>query len=808
MAQADRCTSDHRDRSILASLRPVNSAVVSSLITFLMPKALPMRSDTHLLPSEGIRKPAKLMLWLTLVCALFGYLDVGELAEDYLRAARNTLHTSKASGEIVFVAVDDRSTQQVGAWPWPRSTLAQLIERASTAGASRIFLPIPLDDRTNPADDRRLAQALARAGNVTLSVRTRQGTGRRGEQAAGGALPLFRQHTQIADQAVFYNYQQAVWNAPYQSVYAGRAVPGLSAALSGRSDLPAAGDFRLDYSIDPTSIPRVTAADLLAGRVPAHALRGKTLFISFDGETLGDQGWIPSRGRMAMAYVYLTGAETLRRGIPVDLGFLPALAVALALCCLSRLTDSRRREEIALGTGFVVLLALPVLLEAHLIFVDVFPGLCALIAMSVRLGWRRWKSGGMTNRQTGLPNLSALRETGTQAHCLLAAARVHNYAEIASTLPDESEAELVRQIVARLSVADKPLKVYQGDEGIFAWFAEPGPAVTNHLEALHALFRAPVTIDGRSVDVALTFGVELGSNRANASRLGSALVAADEAWDEGLRWKYYDPAREEEASWRLSLLGELDAAIDRGEVWIAYQPQLDLTSNRIVGAEALARWTHPEKGPISPAEFVAAAEQQGRIAKLTDFVLDRAISTAAAVNRRGQEFTIAVNISPRLLSDRGLVHRIKERLVVHQLAPERLTLELTETESLQSADEGLAILEALRQLGVRIAIDDYGTGLSTLDYLKKVPASEIKIDQSFVKAMKLNRSDLIMVQSTIALAHSLGRTVVAEGVEDRATFDQLVELQCDVIQGYLVGRPMGVRELVQSLHSRQARQVA
>jgi EAL domain-containing protein (putative c-di-GMP-specific phosphodiesterase class I) len=258
----------------------------------------------------------------------------------------------------------------------------------------------------------------------------------------------------------------------------------------------------------------------------------------------------------------------------------------------------------------------------------------------------------------------------------------------------------------------------------------------------------------------------------------------------------------------LSLLGELDAAIDRGEVWIAYQPQLDLKTNQIVGAEALARWTHPDKGPISPAEFVAAAEQQGRIAKLTDFVLDRAISTAAAVNRRGQPFTIAVNISPRLLSDHGLVQRIKERLVVHQLAPERLTLELTETESLQNADDGLAMLEALRQLGVRIAIDDYGTGLSTLDYLKKVPASEIKIDQSFVRAIRQNRSDLIMVQSTIALAHSLGRTVVAEGVEDRATLDQLTELQCDVVQGYLVGRPMGVRELVQSLQIRNIRQVA
>jgi len=154
------------------------------------------------------------------------------------------------------------------------------------------------------------------------------------------------------------------------------------------------------------------------------------------------------------------------------------------------------------------------------------------------------------------------------------------------------------------------------------------------------------------------------------------------------------------------------------------------------------------------------------------------------------------------------VNRVQHALTRHQLAPERLTLELTETESLQSAEEGLAILDGLRALGVRIAIDDYGTGLSTLDYLKKIPANEIKIDQSFVKGIKVNRSDLIMVQSTIALAHSLGRSVVAEGVEERATLDQLAEMDCDVAQGFLIGRPMGVRELVQALNVRSLRSVA
>jgi EAL domain-containing protein (putative c-di-GMP-specific phosphodiesterase class I) len=457
-------------------------------------------------------------------------------------------------------------------------------------------------------------------------------------------------------------------------------------------------------------------------------------------------------------------------------------------------------SAIALGIG-------PVLLEAHGIFIDVAAGLLLLLLVSSRFAWLRMRQGGLVNDVTGLPTLQALRTVGGSASQALVVARVHNHSEIAAAVCDLESAELVRQIVARLT-AGGTAKPYQGEDGTFAWLLPNDIALGNHLEALHAMFRSPVSLGTRHIDVALTFGVEIGSARSIATRLASAILAADEAWNEGLRWKLHDPSRQEEMNWRVSLLGELDSAIDQGEVWLAYQPQYDIRSGRVIGAEALARWTHPQKGPIGPAEFIPVAEANGRIGKLTDFVLDRAISTAAAINQRGISFQVAVNLSARLLSDRDLFNRVQRMLVAHGLMPSKLTLELTETATLQDAECGLATLDALRSMGVKVAIDDYGTGLSTLDYLKKIPSNEIKIDQSFVKAMRVNRSDLIMVQSTISLAHSLGRTVVAEGVEDRQCLDELTRMGCDVAQGYAIGRPMGVRELVQRLHIRSSRQVA
>jgi len=256
------------------------------------------------------------------------------------------------------------------------------------------------------------------------------------------------------------------------------------------------------------------------------------------------------------------------------------------------------------------------------------------------------------------------------------------------------------------------------------------------------------------------------------------------------------------------MLSQLDEAIDRGEVWVAYQPKLDIATRRVVGAEALARWTHPEKGPIAASEFVAAAEQHNRIGKLTDFVLEKAVAAAAQINRRGGDFNVAVNLSARLLSDKGFTLRLSALLARQGLAPNCLTLELTETAALADNGEGFDMIGRLVDLGVNIAIDDYGTGQSTLDYLKKIPANEIKIDQSFVKGIVDNRSDRLMVQSTIGLAHSLGRKVVAEGVEHRDILDVLADFECDIAQGFAIGRPMSLESLAKRIASDRKRSAA
>jgi len=760
------------------------------------------------MPSKSIdsaRRPWRMLAIALLLALLFGLAGMGEPLEDGLRVARNRMLPVAASGDIVVLKIDDKSQREAGLWPWPRTLQAKLVDQLSEAGAKKILFDFTFQFTGDSAADRVFAEALDRSGRVVLPVQI----------VSSGSEPtgqVIRPHPRFATSeqgliSVHYNYNNSVWRMFYGHEDRSGRYPSFASIMAATPG-PPGKLFPINYSIALDSIPQYSAADVLAGRIAPDRLRGKMVIIGGTSDDVGDVFQIPGWSRQGGVFIHAIAAETLKRGPPISLGWWPMLLAMIPFAIAAARTKRARTQVAILGGAFAIALLLPLVSESYQWFVDVTPAMFLLVSVGTAIGWRHYRVRGTVNLATGLPNLTALRASHHHRDRPLIVARIVNYAQLAAAVATSSERALVDQIVQRLTVGAKHHVIYQGDEGIFAWLAEPGTAIGHHVEALHALFRTPARIDREAFDLTVTFGVEIGSGRSVAQRLNSALVAADEAASEGLKWKYHDPERMKDANWRLSLLSQLDQAIDAGEVWVAFQPQLDLATGKIRGAEALARWTHPKKGPISPHEFVIAAEQSGRIEKLTMFVLDQAIATAAKVNRNGAPFDMAVNLSARMLTMKSLPLEVRAVLARHGLDPCRLTLELTETAALARDGSDLAPLLKLREMGVRLSIDDYGTGMSTLDYLKKVPASEIKIDQSFIKAMCDNRSDLMMVQSTIALAHSLGRSVVAEGVEHNELLDLLRSLECDVAQGFLIGRPTSERGLLRRMKDQRAHRAA
>ncbi len=751
-------------------------------------------------------KPWRALLLIAIAGLLFGIVGIGSMAEGFLRTARNGLHMHKASGDIVVVKIDEDSLRDVGRWPWPRRYHAQLIDQLTKAGAKRIFFDVLFHGSSDPLDDRRLANALQQSGRVTLAARGASDNAYV-NGTAEGPQPFFAKHARVASVSMHFDNLNVITELPFGLSNHGHPVRSFASLLSGRSGAPDTW-FRPDYSIDVNSIPSISAASVLLGSFDPAVVRGKDVVVGATNHALGDNYLIPGVGQMGAVFVHVMGAETLRSGVPLDLGWPPMFLLAMAVAAAVLLGSNRRHQVLLLGLSAVIVLLGPALLESRLIFVDIIPAVIVLSLTAAVVTVNRFRARGFVDAVSGLPNLIALKSSRAGRDQALIVARVLNYAEVVAALPPADERQLVEQTVSRLSVGAPDRILYQGDDGIFAWFDEPSRPFGHHLEALHALFRTPVRVGGMSIDLSISFGVEIGSSRSLANRLGSALLAAEEAAHDGLKWKYHDPDSLQNASWKLSMLSQLDDAVDRGEVWVAYQPKVDLKTRKIIGAEALARWTHPEKGPIAAAEFVAAAEQHDRIGKLTAFMLDRAIVAAAALNNGRRNFDISVNLSGRLLGDKALVGRIAILLERHGLDPKHLTLELTETAALAGSGEALDMLAQLRHLGINISIDDYGTGLSTLDYLKRVPAGEIKIDQSFVRGMVENRSERLMVSSTIALAHSLGRKVVAEGVETREVLELLAEMECDMAQGFVTGRPMSLESLRRRLASERHSKVA
>ena len=220
-----------------------------------------------------------------------------------------------------------------------------------------------------------------------------------------------------------------------------------------------------------------------------------------------------------------------------------------------------------------------------------------------------------------------------------------------------------------------------------------------------------------------------------------------------------------------------------------------MATGRITGVECLVRWHHPELGAIRPDEFVPVAEHTGLIRPLTLQVLEVALERCASLRRAGSTLTVAVNLSARSLLDPGLLDDVSRLLGASDVAARSLVLEITETSIMGDPGRTLALLDRLHELGLGLAIDDFGTGYSSLAYLKRLPVDEVKIDKSFVLDMTTDPDDEAIVRSTVDLGHNLGLRVVAEGVENRATWDRLAALGCDLAQGYHLSRPLPAEQL-------------
>ena len=738
---------------------------------------------------------------------------LGEGLDGQMREWRDGLRARPASGQIVIVEIDAQSLAAQEHWPWPRRHYAEFVDRLRPANTRMLAFDVDFSSHSSPEDDRELAEALERFGGGVVLPTFRQRAGFGGDGIVESLpIPSLRKHAFLASVNVHPDPDGRMRSYSYGTVTGGVPRPSIGALLAERPGR-ISERFDIDFSIDPATIPRVSFTDVVTGKADVSALAGKRVIVGATAIELGDRYAVSRHGILSGVVVQALAGETLLDGStnpswgPWPLTLVAFIAIGWALNARSQLGQTA-----PLVVATVAVVGLPLVLEAAKIGrLEAAPALAMLIlAVSLKivaavLG--AFRQTRLTDAESGLPNAAALVAAYEAASDMtLVAARIGRFDEVSSVLNDGERAALISAIVDRLRIAATGGQIHRTGRDTFMWpvHADADQGVVDSLEGLSALFRGPIQLGGRSLVIKPNFGVARNTSASTSiadlvNRVGLAVARAGQ---KGRVWSEYDDTLSHEADRTVSLLADVDRALAEGQLWVAYQPKLEFETGRIIGAEALVRWDHPEKGAVSPAVFVPLLEAEGHAAELTLFVLDRVLESLVEWSTDGHRPSVAINVSATLLSDQAFAGAIDARVRAAGIDPDQIVIEVTESAAVASAEAAIATLEQLRAAGFSISVDDYGTGQSTLSYLKRFPANEIKIDQSFVRNMTVDPHDRILVRSTIELAHELGLKVVAEGIEDEASLELLHSFGCDLGQGWVIGRPVRAAEFIEVFAAR------
>jgi len=724
---------------------------------------------------------------------LAGAVELTLPAEDAFRAARAAIRMHPADQEVLVVTVDDKSLNALGVNDPSRGDDARVLDLLFSMGAQRVFFDRVYADPTGLDEDLHFKAALERhRGRVFVGALPQV------EQSDGSIVdllphPRFRSSVEIlsieGEEAPFGLSARF----PTRSVVLGTERSSLSAELARLEE--GDGLYRPDFAIDYATIPTVSYIDVLNEAGVEAAVRGRDVVVAPSSRTSNDFHPIPFRGKVPGVYFHVLGAETLKRGFPLDLGWLPALFAA----CMLVVTQARRRQpsKRAVLLGGAAFLLAPLVLDGFNVGVDVMPALMCLTIASIgllRLARRTYYGA------TSLRRIETMHASHAMADRDVLALKIRNFAIISASLSPAEIDQLLEKSLTMLRACD-PDALFTFHKDTFVWARPKLPAgeAENHVRGLHALFRTSIPVGFHALDVATSLGLDANRGASLRERTESAIQCAEDAAHSGGIFQLSETHMPEDRDWRLQILSELESAIENGEVDVAFQPKVDLSSLSIVGAEALLRWTHPSRGPIDPALVIAIAEAHNRTDLITRFVLNRALSQARPAIARDPLFKIAINISSLDLHDPMFCFNLEQIIAAHRVSASNVILEITETARIsdeQTVSEALATLNKMR---VQLSVDDFGTGHATLEQLRRVPADEVKIDQSFVRGMVANAEDYALVKTAIAMIHSLGRRAVAEGVECQAMLAMLREMGCDEAQGYLFSKPITMQALLPQL---------
>lgn len=722
-------------------------------------------------------------------------------------ALQTKLFERASAVDVAYVDLSPQGdTQAEIAASLNRQVLAT-IRAFKQADAKLIAINIPLQRSDSPSLDRELRAELI--GDRDRVMLTQDDHGLSDDYAEGRRSdPYFEPGMPVVDNHLPRDFLNIVWLIEPFSKEEGNRTPSLWSPLT-RTGALSATQIAPDYSIQVEDVPRYDGAQFMEEDTARLAIPVGTKVVI--GSSLEFR--VPGQGIYPSGLIFILAAVTHDQGrgmfVPWNVLLIGMFAGLLA-CVLSGLSSVRRRQAYgSLVTAIVIGIFLTGTFGIRAEFSD------SILLLVIYGGFRalaRYKRRHLLlDPRSRLPNFVALhRDLGGDEiapNLAIVVAKVARLDSVFTTLSPSEQERYLRQIADRLAIGQNGSTIYYDGGKYFAFALKTAQFedLEAHLRGLRAIATQSVEVGARLFDVSMTLGVDQDAYRTVSNRLSSAIAAADRAREAYRPVFMITDFQSDREDWDYSLQTRLEHALSHDRIDIALQPQFDLASGDIVGAEALARWFDEEQGQIPPERFIGQCERVGRLDELTERVLSKTLDSIEAMSANGWAPDVSLNISAIQFADEGIADLIERQIVGRTIDPKGVTIELTETARIENFALARQTIERIKQLGMRFSIDDFGIQTANLETIYELPFDEIKIDRLFIGNLRQSTKARAITSSLIGLARDSGMVCVAEGIEDNATVELLKEMGCERAQGYFLSRPIPPKDLIKLLKSRTDR---
>ncbi|MCB2082798.1 MAG: EAL domain-containing protein [Sphingomonadaceae bacterium] len=719
-----------------------------------------------------------------------------------LWSIQSKMFEHKPSGEIALVTVEKaESAKGVAA---DNEDLLRTLRNLDAAGAKRIVVDLPVRRSGSPEVDAQLRAELERLGDrVILTKVVRQDFLE--SRAIAKSSRYFLDDMRVVSSDYQTDFLDFVWAIEPSYSDGHERIPALWTVLNDSQ--PAQGTLRVDYTVDVPSIRQLASSELGKSRPADRATFKDKSIVLGAASARAHSVKVPEFGYVPSSMVHIVAAETAKRGAGGTLNWgtgIGAFGILLLLAAMLFRDSPRRRTAYVLWFASLVVAAIVTAkmgVRGEFSAPLAVGGFYAIFRVSANFKRRHL----YIEQRSKLPNFIALqRDLGDGAagkDAAIVIAKISRIDAMFATLSQTDQGRYLRQLASRLALGDQKQTIYYDGGKNFA-FVLPSAAfydLQGHLEGLRAIASQSVNVSGRDLDVSMTIGVDQSFDKTVSSRVNSAISAADQAREAYRPVFIISDFATDSEDWDYSLQARLEDALSEDRIAIKLQPQADLRTGKIVGAEALARWVDEEHGDIAPSRFILQCERAGRLDDLTKRIMQKSLRAGENLLDDNLDPQISINVSAIQFVDHRIADLLEENLAACRINPENLTIEVTETARIEDFAVAREVFDRIGRSGVKFSIDDFGIASANFDALYQLPFSELKIDQMFVQQIFQSHMARSIVANLARLADETGLVSIAEGIENQQTYAILKELGCQVGQGFFIARPMTLAEFREML---------